>query len=481
MSNALKDSLSRQNATDRKNFLAVCRLSIQTLCDEAGTSGVIDDNSDYLLNFCNIIENLLCHRYHVQNKKQVGTADGIVFWEFLKLACKSVPYNCIQKINLMDNVKTTRGKGRAWIRMALMEKRLSEYFSVALMEDTVLKRFYDHGSFMLNEEAHIVANVMTALNSVDFSLCLRSHTFDLPVVYSVDYTPFLKYPISDKQLDLEEALIRLERNRVQNDASSTCSGHTSLRARSVCTFSTISERELSAEEELIKLKRQMKIVVDQKAYLEEILYLREVKCTELTQHLLLSAYLEEILHLREVKCTELTQQLLQWDEQAEKEKALSDSIIVELQGQLAEQQFRNRMLQEQMDRSTSNGFQEMEPVLARNRNSVSLHRSTEDPNKAVDVIAHMDRNGFCSRSSSDQSVKLSASDQSVRRSTETVITRTSSTSGSTSRPRAKSGYSKQKIAVAVEDILPSEKERLMFNVHKKLQTETFISFGDPDG
>ena len=52
--------------------------------------------------------------------------------------------------------------------MALMEKRLSEYFSVALMEDTVLKRFYEHGSFMMNEEAHIVANVMTALNSVDF-------------------------------------------------------------------------------------------------------------------------------------------------------------------------------------------------------------------------------------------------------------------------------------------------------------------------
>lgn len=52
--------------------------------------------------------------------------------------------------------------------MALMEKRLSEYFSVALMEDTVLKRFYDHGSFMLNEEAHILANVLTALNSVDF-------------------------------------------------------------------------------------------------------------------------------------------------------------------------------------------------------------------------------------------------------------------------------------------------------------------------
>ena len=79
--------------------------------------------------------------------------------------------------------------------MALMEKRLSEYLSVALMEDTVLKRFYERGSFMLGEEAHMLTNVLTALNCVDFSLCLRNSSLDAPIVYSVDYAPFLKYPI----------------------------------------------------------------------------------------------------------------------------------------------------------------------------------------------------------------------------------------------------------------------------------------------
>ena len=86
-------------------------------------------------------------------------------------------------------------QGRAWIRMALMEKRLSEYLSVALMEDTVLKRFYERGSFMLGEEAHMLTNVLTALNCVDFSLCLRNSSLDALIVYSVDYAPFLKYPI----------------------------------------------------------------------------------------------------------------------------------------------------------------------------------------------------------------------------------------------------------------------------------------------
>ena len=65
-----------------------------------------------------------------------------------------------------------------------------------------------------------------------------------------------------------------------------------------------------------------------------------------------------------MKCTELTQQLLQWDEQAEKEKSLSDSIIVELQAKLADQQLRNKQLLEQVE-GRSNGMQEMEPVLAR--------------------------------------------------------------------------------------------------------------------
>jgi len=59
--------------------------------------------------------------------------------------------------------------------MALMEKRLSEYLSVALMEDTVIKRFYERGSFMMNEEAHILANVLAALNSVDFRFVRGSH------------------------------------------------------------------------------------------------------------------------------------------------------------------------------------------------------------------------------------------------------------------------------------------------------------------
>ena len=46
------------------------------------------------------------------------------------------------------------------------------------------------------------------------------------------------------------------------------------------------------------------------------------------------AYLEEILSLRETKCTELTSELLRWDAQAEREKTISDSVVIELQAQV---------------------------------------------------------------------------------------------------------------------------------------------------
>eukprot|EP00116_Pleurobrachia_bachei_P004721 sb/3464983/ len=255
--------------------------------------------------------------------------------------------------------------------------------------------------------------------------------------------------IIDRQLDVEEAMIRLERNRLFNDASSSCSGHAS----------TLSDREASTEEEVKKLKRQMKLVVDQKAYLEEI------------------------LRLKEVKCSDLTQQLLQWDEQTEREKIQTDGVIVELQHQLQALQDRNRDL----ERRCGSGEQlsEMDPVQPILRRNTAVGRefrpSESDSNggcKGVDVVAQLERNGYCSRSSSDQSVKRSTSDQSVQRSCETLQTRTSSHSAG-SRPRSKSRpASKQKIAVAVEDILPSEKERLMFNHHKTMKEESFISFGE---
>lgn len=524
----LKDQLCKKEAIQRNNLLAVSRLCIQTLCDESGTHGVVEDASSTLNNFCNVLEHIFCHG--LKGKKPPGSVENIMFWEFIKLACQSVPYNCLSKIGDMDDLCTVRGKGRAWIKMALMEKRLSEYINVALMEETIIKRFYESYAFLGNEEASILSNVLTALNSVDFSLCLRNAAFDQPIMYNIDYSTFLKYPVSDKQLDLEEALLKMEKKQSKghNDTLSTCSGHTSM-----------SEREpvVSTEEELAKLRRSMKCVVDQKVYLEEM------------------------LHLKELQCSELNNRVIETYEAAEGEKKLSDSIIMELQEQLAEMHLKYRKVQDSVidkqsdkDNNIEDSFHgEMDSVVARSKYSVSLHKgSMLSMQEGVDVVADMERNG-CSRSNSDQSeqglvhrsdpslqhwstssvqrsdsgpvnsnkvirsdpnvfrsrsdhsvqnAKQSRSDsgldrRSVARSPRSISQSERRSSGSDRafgvsghlvnkpRARAKTGSERprsivqQKIAGAVEELLPSEKEKLMFAVHKKLHAESIVSFDDP--
>lgn len=86
------------------------------------------------------------------------------FWEYIRLACSKVQNSCIASIENIENISTSRAKartfhmqncvpekcqrrpsvctlffpivlqGRAWIRVALMEKRLSEYISTALRD-----------------------------------------------------------------------------------------------------------------------------------------------------------------------------------------------------------------------------------------------------------------------------------------------------------------------------------------------------------
>nr|XP_060484558.1 LOW QUALITY PROTEIN: RUN domain-containing protein 3B [Panthera onca] len=56
------------------------------------------------------------------------------FWDYIRVACRKVSQNCICSIENMENVSSSRAKGRAWIRVALMEKHLSEYISTALRD-----------------------------------------------------------------------------------------------------------------------------------------------------------------------------------------------------------------------------------------------------------------------------------------------------------------------------------------------------------
>ncbi|XP_014902225.1 RUN domain-containing protein 3A-like [Poecilia latipinna] len=121
---------ARNVAVERKNLLTVCRFSVKTLLEKY-TAEPIDDSSEEFINFAAVLEHILSHRFKGSSSWFDGQRS---YWDYIRLACAKVPNSCISSIESMENINTSRAKGRAWMRVALMEKRLSEYIATALRD-----------------------------------------------------------------------------------------------------------------------------------------------------------------------------------------------------------------------------------------------------------------------------------------------------------------------------------------------------------
>nr|XP_014337625.1 PREDICTED: RUN domain-containing protein 3A [Bos mutus] len=197
-----KKASSRNVAVERRNLITVCRFSVKTLLEKY-TTEPIDDSSEEFVNFAAILEQILSHRF--KGPVSWFSSDGQRgFWDYIRLACSKVPNNCVSSIENMENISTARAKGRAWIRVALMEKRMSEYITTALRDTRTTRRFYDSGAIMMREEATVLTGMLIGLSAIDFSFCLKGEVLDGKTPVVIDYTPYLKFTQSYDYLTDEE-------------------------------------------------------------------------------------------------------------------------------------------------------------------------------------------------------------------------------------------------------------------------------------
>ncbi|KAF4092934.1 hypothetical protein AMELA_G00026030 [Ameiurus melas] len=297
-----KKASNRNVAVERKNLITVCRFSVKTLLEKY-TAEPIDDSSEEFVNFAAILEHILSHRF----KGPGGwfSSDGQrSFWDYVRLACSKVYNNCISSIENIENISTSRAKGRAWIRMALMEKRLSEYIATALRDTRTTRKFYDDGAIMLREEATVLTGMLIGLSAIDFSFCLKGEVLDGKTPAVIDYTPYLKFTQSYDYLSDEE-----DRRSVDSSASEdSVAEH---------PYIPLVTDEESWSTRCRKMEQRFKIVYAQKGYLEELVRLRESQLKNVeTENKRLNAKLEDL------------------QIQSQQEKKELEAIILELQAQL---------------------------------------------------------------------------------------------------------------------------------------------------
>uniref|UniRef100_A0A673IST0 RUN domain-containing protein 3B n=1 Tax=Sinocyclocheilus rhinocerous TaxID=307959 RepID=A0A673IST0_9TELE len=301
---ARKKAVARIRAVERRNLITVCRFSVKTLIDRSCFE-TIDDTSAEFINFVSILEHILSHRLKGQ-VSWFGYESPRSFWDYIRVACSKVPHSCIHSIENMENVRSSRAKGRAWMRVALMEKRLSEYISAALRDFKTTRRFYEEGAVVLGEEAGLLADTLIGLNAIDFSFCLKGEGLDESCPVVIDYTPYLKFTQTSDSISSDE-----EEMRTMGSSGSEAGTPESHMAASLMadpsTWYSKSKR----------LEQKYRVVLEQKGYLEELVRLREVQLSE-------SVSQNKSL-LQRLTDTEISHKL---------EKEQLEIIILELQDQL---------------------------------------------------------------------------------------------------------------------------------------------------
>ncbi|XP_062364064.1 RUN domain-containing protein 3A isoform X1 [Cinclus cinclus] len=346
-----KKASSRNIAVERKNLITVCRFSVKTLLEKY-TADPIDDSSEEFVNFAAILEQILSHRFkgnggprtvpvpspvsrggwgcpcwlrevgpalveglgcHSTPERSLWVPAGPVswfssdgqrgFWDYIRLACSKVPNNCVSSIENMENISTSRAKGRAWIRVALMEKRMSEYISTALRDTRTTRRFYDDGAIMLREESTVLTGMLIGLSAIDFSFCLKGEVMDGKTPVVIDYTPYLKFTQSYDYLSEEE-----ERGSVESSTSEDSSPEH--------PYLPLVTDEDSWYNKWRKMEQKFRIVYAQKGYLEELVRLRESQLKDLeAENKRLKLRLEEVMVQNQLEKRELEGVILELQEQ----------------------------------------------------------------------------------------------------------------------------------------------------------------------
>ncbi|PWA17197.1 hypothetical protein CCH79_00010525 [Gambusia affinis] len=104
--------------------------------------------------------------------------------------------------------RTPLGRARAWLRLALMQKRLADYLRllitrkdllrllVRICRMSVLSDFYEDSALMLEEEGAVIVGLLVGLNVIDANLCVKGEDLDSQVGV-IDFSMYLKNDMDD--------------------------------------------------------------------------------------------------------------------------------------------------------------------------------------------------------------------------------------------------------------------------------------------
>lgn len=245
-------------------MLGACRMCVKSLVDKSAFE-CITDECPHLKSFCVVMEHILSHKLQAR-WSLFGSGDQMEFWEVIS---KYANPTSITSVNDMEEIQSDLGRGRAWIRLSLVQKRLASFIQHLVTVADSLKTLYFPGGFLVSEELVELAGNLRCLDAIDFNLCLKDQDFDFGEMQEILYAPYLRFQQSHSSVvddTIEEHKLlsqRPEKARLKELAGDELEEDEGGGATE------------GADEAAIRLRETIKIERDQKNYFEELVSVRD--------------------------------------------------------------------------------------------------------------------------------------------------------------------------------------------------------------
>ncbi|GJQ69074.1 hypothetical protein Trydic_g6238 [Trypoxylus dichotomus] len=177
---------------ERSNLVNISKLVVKELIEQSLRYGrMLDSDHMPLQHFFIVLEHVLRHGLRPK-KGLLGPKKEL--WDILQMVEKYAPeaQDITASVRDLPTVRTHMGRARAWLRLALMQKKLADYLKVLIdHKDDALAEYFEPDALMLSDEAIIIIGLLVGLNVIDCNLCVKEEDLDCPQGV-IDFSLYLR-------------------------------------------------------------------------------------------------------------------------------------------------------------------------------------------------------------------------------------------------------------------------------------------------
>ncbi|KAM7072996.1 RUN and FYVE domain-containing protein 2 isoform 4-T4 [Molossus nigricans] len=329
-------------AVERANLLNMAKLSIKGLIESALSFGrTLDSDYPPLQQFFVVMEHCLKHGLKVRKS---FLSSNKTIWGPLELVEKLYPEaeEIGASVRDLPGLKTPLGRARAWLRLALMQKKMADYLRCLIIQRDLLSEFYEYHALMMEEEGAVIVGLLVGLNVIDANLCVKGEDLDSQVGV-IDFSMYLKNEddIGNKERNVQIAAILDQKNYVEELNrqlnSTVISLHSrvdSLEKSNTKLIEEVTKVDVEAELQTYKHSRQGldEMYNEARRQLRDESQLRQDVENELAVQVSMKHEIELAMKLLEKDIHEKQDTLIGLRQQLEEVKAINIEMYQKLQG-----------------------------------------------------------------------------------------------------------------------------------------------------